>query len=102
MTAPKPVDRRPPRVAYPDTLTVEGNNGGSFVTLDKGGMPPGMVRLKVGETCVYTVDQEISVVALAAILTWCKDRGFQKIVDEYYAQNGGPVADGVHVERDIV
>lgn len=93
------VDRRQPRIAYPDTLEVEGNKGGSYVRLDRAGMPEGMVRLEVGETCVRTINQDISVAALAVILTVAKDIGFQKIVDEYCRSgNGTPI---VSVEHDL-
>lgn len=68
---------------------VEGNNGGSFIELsdarDTDYKPrEGMVHLKVGETCIHTIDQDISVCALAAILTWCKDQGFQNILEKYF------------------
>ena len=58
-----------------------------------------MKAIAVGETCVHTVDQEISVVALAAILTWAKDRGFQAICDEYYESGYGTPP--VSTERDL-
>jgi hypothetical protein len=58
-----------------------------------------MVHLQVGETCIRTIDQQISVVALAAILTAAKDRGFQTVVDEYIGYSGGtPV---MSVEHDL-
>jgi hypothetical protein len=72
-------------------LNIEGNNGGSYVTITEL-KTKGMVHLEVGETCVHTVDQNISVSALAAILTWAKDEGFQKIVDSYLSRGGGSPA----------
>ena len=78
-------------------LNVEGNRGGSYVTLTE--LPDGMVHLQVGETCVHTVDQKISVAALAAILTWARVRGFQEICDEYFAGGGG--SPKVNVEHDL-
>lgn len=75
----------------------EGNRGGSFVAIT--GTTEGMVLLEVGESCVNTVCQEISVAALAAILTAAKDKGFQQVVDDYLALGGGqPV---IHVHKDV-
>lgn len=65
----------------PNRFSAEGNNGGSFITLDDTGKD-GVVRLRVGNHCVITVDQEISVVALAQVLTSAKDRGFAAIMKE--------------------
>lgn len=79
------------------SLHVEGNRGGSYITLTETSI--GMVRLEVGETCVITVNQEISVAGLAAVLTYCKDRGFQQIIDEYLARGGGQPA--ISVEHDL-
>lgn len=67
----------------PQVASVEGNNGGSYVTLRDDGRE-GFAYLEVGETCVRMVQAEISVVALAAILTWAKDYGFEKILNEYW------------------
>lgn len=78
------------------TLEVEGNNGGSYVRVTE--VREGMVRLEVGETCVVTVDQEISVAALAAILTHARDRGFQAVLDEYCGRGGGTPA--LRVDED--
>lgn len=69
------------RHVCPNRFSAEGNNGGSFVTLDETGKD-GVVRLRVGNHCVQTVDQEISVVALAQVLTWAKDRGFRNIMKD--------------------
>lgn len=78
-----------PKHTCPNRVSVQGNNGGSYVELsDERDLPNGMAYLEVGETCVRTVAQPISVVALAMILTWAKDYGFQKIVDNY-CQNEG-------------
>lgn len=71
-----------------DEFTTDGNNGGSYVTIRQTGTE-GMVQLEVGETCVVTVDQRISVAALAAILTQAKDDGFQNVVDRYLQRGGG-------------
>ena len=82
----------------PRSLEVEGNRGGSFVTLIEESRE-GMVRLEVGESCVVTVQESISVAALAIILTAAKDRGLQKVVDDYLAIGGGsPV---VKIDRDV-
>lgn len=67
----------------PQSCSADGNNGGSYVTLRDDGRE-GFVWLDVGETCVTTIRREISVVALAAILTWAKDYGFERILDEYW------------------
>lgn len=82
--------------AEPRTLEVEGNNGGSYVRITEVRegivrlrVGEGIVHLRVGETCVVAVDQEISVAALAAVLTWARDRGFQATLDEYAAHGGG-------------
>lgn len=69
--------------ACPNACFAEGNNGGSYVTMRDDGRE-GFVFLEVGETCVRTVKMEISVVALAAILTWAKNHGLEKILDEYW------------------
>lgn len=66
----------------PQSCSVDGNNGGSYVTMRDDGRE-GFVYLEVGETCVRTVQAEISVVALAAILTWAEEYGFEKILEEY-------------------
>jgi len=66
----------------PQSIHVEGNNGGSYIQIEET-ETEGMVRLEVGETCVVTIDREISVCALAAILTWCKDYGFEEILRDY-------------------
>lgn len=71
------------RHVCPQSCGVEGNNGGSYVILRDDGRE-GFAHLEVGETCCRTVKMEISVVALAAILTWAKDYGFEKILNEYW------------------
>lgn len=63
----------------PNRFSGEGNNGGSFVSIDETGRD-GVVRLRVGNHCVITIDQEIGVVALAQILTSAKDQGFEKLL----------------------
>lgn len=55
--------------AQPIYVEVEGNKGGSYVRLMKASAE-GMVHLEVGESCVVTVQQEISVAALAIVLTY--------------------------------
>lgn len=89
----------------PDWIEIEGSRGGSFVRLqkawdDKGRIIDGMARLEVGETCVVTVQQEISIAALAIVLTAAKDRGFQKVVDEYLATPAGSGCPAIRVEAD--
>ena len=71
-----------PRKAHPPirAIEVEGNNGGSYVRIEE--VREGVVELSVGETCVTTVKQEISVVALAGILTRARDIGFRKMLQE--------------------
>lgn len=74
--------------SFRDACFAEGNRGGSFIELEKTSVE-GMLHLCVGETCVITVNQAVSVAGLAAILTYAKDRGFQKVVDEYLETAGG-------------
>lgn len=66
------------------SLLVEGNKGGSYIQIDE--IQEGIIRLQVGESCVHTIDTEISVVALAAILTAVHDgsggRGFVEFLRE--------------------
>ena len=88
-----------PRAPEPKWIEVQGNHGGSFILLTE--TTEGMVHLEIGETCVRTVDCDISVCALAIILTVAKDRGFQSIVDEYLASTGGRGSPEVRVDRDI-
>lgn len=91
----------------PDWFEADGNRGGSFVRLSKvwnddfRAAKEGMVRLEVGETCIVTVQQDISVAGLAAILTRCKDVGFQKIVDEYLATPNAGGCPRISVEHDL-
>ena len=73
---------------HSESVKMEGSNGGSYIDISDAA-EKGVVHLEVGETCVCTVDQEIGVAALAQILTWAKDYGFQKILDEYQANGGG-------------
>ena len=84
-------------IAPPRSIEVSGNRGGSFVHIEDAG--GGMIHLAVGETCVSTVDQKISVAALAAVLTWCRDEGFQKIVDQYVGRGGG--VPEISVDHDL-
>lgn len=54
---------------------VTGARGGSFVKLYEA-QRDGWCNLRVGHSCVITVDQEIPVTWLAAILTRALDVGF--------------------------
>jgi len=77
-------------------IEIQGNRGGSYVRISV--ISEGMVHLSVGESCVTTIDQEISVAALAAVLTQCHDEGFQAVVDRYLERGGGsPI---ISVESD--
>ncbi len=86
-------------------LVVEGNNGGSFVSIDPTDSE-GVIRLRVGHDCVIRIDTEISVFALAAILGRARDIGFRKMIEDEYADQGGipewcgPV--GEAVRKDFV
>lgn len=91
------VDRRKPRVAYPDSLEVTSARGGSYVRISPTG-EDGMIELTVGESCVNTVRTTLSVSGLAVILTAARDKGFQKVVDEYLAQGGGHPTIDAHRE----
>ncbi len=91
--------------ASPEFFEEYGNRGGSYVRLAKvyrhdfKTVKEGIVHLEVGETCVVTVDREISVAGLAAVLTYAKEIGFQKMVDDYCAIGGGiPV---ISVDHDL-
>jgi hypothetical protein len=84
---------KPPATSF----EVQGNRGGSYVRITS--IDNGMVHLEVGETCVVTVDQEISVAALAAVLTSAKDNDFQNVVDEYLSRGGG--SPEIRVEHDL-
>ena len=88
---------RPTQPNAPSSLEVQGNRGGSYIRLTE--IREGMVHIEVGETCVRTIDQEISVAALAAILTWASDQGFQSILDQYWRQPSGTPA--IHLDRDL-
>lgn len=89
--------KTPKLPTLPYSSEVQGNRGGSYIRITP--IAEGMVHLEVGETCVVTVQQDISVAALAAILTFASDRGFQKIVDEYLSGGGGSPA--ISVEHDL-
>lgn len=85
---------------------IEGNNGGSYIelehTLDDKGKPiEGMLHLEVGETCIVTVDQSISVAAFACILTQCKSVGFQKMLDDYLRTPNGTYG-GIKLDIDPI
>ena len=59
----------------PNIAEVEGARGGSYVRLAPG-EKEGMCRIEVGHSCVVTVDREIPVTWLAAVLTHAKDIGW--------------------------
>lgn len=84
----------------PDSINVEGNNGGSYIFIEA--TSEGMVRLEVGETCIKTVDMEISVTGLACILTRCKDIGFQKMLNDYFDSPGSRGShEDIALEHDL-
>lgn len=80
-------------------LEVQGGNGGSFVAIEEES-DEGMVRLRVGETCVVTIDRRISVRALAVILTRAKDIGFEKLINDYCHSPGGGGVANVPLDQD--
>lgn len=51
-------------VRHPDSLEIEGNNGGHFIRIERT-KEYGMCRIEVGSECVVTVQDETSVTALA-------------------------------------
>ncbi len=74
----------------PERLEVEGNNGGSYIRITTVEQE-GFCHLEVGETCVQTLSRVVSVAALAALITRCKDIGFEKLLAEYNNEpNGSP------------
>jgi hypothetical protein len=79
--------RRNPYKRPLQSIEVQGNRGGSYVRVDE--QRDGMIFLEVGETCIRTISQEISVCALAVILTAAHDEGFQNILDRYFASAEG-------------
>lgn len=81
-------------------LEVQGGNGGSYVRIEEAANE-GMIHLQVGETCVITVNQFISVRALAVILTRAKDVGFEKLIDEYCLSPGGGGVANVPIDQDM-
>lgn len=91
----------------PDFFEADGNRGGSFVRLEKvwekdfKTVKEGMVKLTVGETCIYTVQQEVSVAGLAAVLTYAKDQGFQKLIDAYMQTPGAGGSPRISIEHDL-
>lgn len=90
----------------PTWFEAQGNKGGSYVriqqSLDRKFKPvEGMVHLTVGESCVVTVQQDISVAGLAMVLSACRDEGFQNVVDRYLNSPGGAGSyEGVRVDAD--
>lgn len=91
----------------PDWFEADGNRGGSFVRLsrvwgdDFRTAKEGMVRLEVGETCIVTVQQNVSVVGLAAVLTYCKDQGFQQLIDAYMKTPHAGGCPPISIEHDL-
>lgn len=63
------------------SFQAEGNNGGSYVRLTEIG--EGMLHLEVGETCIRTIDQQISVTGLACILSRAKELGLEAMLNDY-------------------
>lgn len=59
----------------PNRAAVDGARGGSYVTLETS-ENEGMCILEVGHSCVRTVQKEIPVTWLAAILTHASDHGW--------------------------
>ncbi|MBN7763716.1 hypothetical protein JYP52_21490 [Nitratireductor aquibiodomus] len=99
-------DRLKQAKASPEFFEADGNRGGSLIRIEKvferdfKTVKEGMVRLTVGESCVFTCrDLEISVVGLAAVLTQAYDIGFQKVVDAYLAKGGG--SPSISVKHDL-
>lgn len=87
-------------------VSFEGNRGGSYIRVhdayDKKGRPiEGMMHLEVGETCVRTIDQDISVAGLAMILTAAKDHGLQATVDDYLGTSGAMGSPVVSIDHDL-
>lgn len=90
----------------PEVFEASGNRGGSFIRIEKAfeedykTPKKGVVRLSVGETCVYIIrEMDISVAGLAAVLVQAHDIGFQKMVDDYLAKGGGSPA--ISVDHDL-
>ena len=91
----------------PEFFEADGNRGGSFVRLEKvyekdfKTVKEGMVRLSVGETCIRTVRQEVSVAGLAAVLTYAKDQGFQNMIDAYFQTPGAAGSPVISIDHDL-
>jgi len=64
-----------------DFMEVEGANGGSFVAIERVDKDQ-HCRVRVGHSCVITVDEIIPVTWLAAILTYAKDIGFDNAMGD--------------------
>ena len=79
------------------SVELEGGNGGSYVRVSP--EANGMLYLEVGESCVVTVKQKMSVRALAAILTHAHDIGFEKFIEDYLRKGGGQAA--IPIDRDL-
>lgn len=60
---------------------IEGNKGGDYVQITETDRE-GVVHLEVGQCCVVTIDEEVSVMTLASILTIAKDKGFEAVLRE--------------------
>jgi hypothetical protein len=63
------------RSHHSNAVEVEGANGGSYVRVEGNDTESGC-RISVGHSCVTTVDCDIPVTWLAAILTNAHDVGF--------------------------
>lgn len=68
--------------SIPTYVNVEGARGGSYVHLEQSERE-GYCRVEVGHSCVVTVDCELPVTWLAAILTNAKDVGFRSAMGDF-------------------
>jgi hypothetical protein len=64
-----------------NAVEVEGASGGSYVRIE-GNDTEGGCHLTVGHSCVTTVDMDIPVTWLAAVLTHAKDIGWENAMGE--------------------
>ncbi len=62
-------------------VALEGANGGSFVEIEET-ETEGQCHIRVGHSCVVTVNCELPVTWLAAILTHAKNIGFENAMGE--------------------
>jgi hypothetical protein len=83
----------------------ESIRGGSLIRVrhaldDKFNPIPGMAHLEVGETCIYTVNQDISIQGLACLLTYCRDIGFEKVLSDYLVSPGAMGSADSRIDKD--